>query len=77
MMHIVHMKTDLQTYFDKKKNLTDREFAEQVGCERSIITRIRLGQIQPSLTVAAKIEEITKGKVKAVSLVLTKEAASA
>jgi transcriptional regulator with XRE-family HTH domain len=70
-MHIVHMTTTLQRYFEEKRIKSDREFADQVGCARSMITRIRLGKVQPSLPVAAKIEEVTKGKVKAVSMVLT------
>lgn len=45
------------------KQMTDRELAKLVGRERSTITKIRRGQATPSLEVALKIAEISKGEV--------------
>lgn len=33
----------------------DAALAEHVGCDRSMVTRIRLGKVQPSLSLAVKL----------------------
>lgn len=37
------------------KGLTDAKLAEQVGCDRSMITKIRAGTVTPSLPLALKL----------------------
>lgn len=55
--------------FMKRRGWTDQHLAEQVGRDRSTITRIRLGHAAPSLDLAVKIERLTHGKVKPASFV--------
>jgi len=52
----------LSEYLDQnKKNASD--FAALLGCETSTITRILRGERTPSLGMALRIEEKTKGLV--------------
>lgn len=44
---------------------SDGWLAEQVGRDRSVITRIKNGQIDPPASVVDKIERITNGDVTA------------
>lgn len=43
----------------KDRGLTDQTLADKVGLSRPSITKIRLGYRQPSIGVAAKLEEAT------------------
>jgi transcriptional regulator with XRE-family HTH domain len=46
------------------KNLTLRAFAEQVGTNYSQVHRWAKGERAPSIVMAAKIREVTRGRVK-------------
>ncbi len=56
---------DLRTY-RKLKKITQSDFAELVEVQQGTISRIENGEL-PSLYLACKIEEVTRGKVKAAS----------
>jgi transcriptional regulator with XRE-family HTH domain len=42
-----------------EKNIKDAPLAKEVGCDRSMITKIRLNQATPSLPLAVKISQYT------------------
>jgi transcriptional regulator with XRE-family HTH domain len=44
----------------RDRGLTDQALADQLGVSRPYVTRLRQGRRTPSVTVAAKIQEITK-----------------
>jgi len=59
-VHVMHhggMKT-LQQHMTET-GMKDAQLAELVGCDRSMIARIRLGYATPSLKVAVAIREHT------------------
>lgn len=56
------MQTPLALYMTKKQ-LTDAQMAQLVGRDRSVITKIRRGQMRPSLELAGIIEDATGGEV--------------
>ena len=41
------------------KNITDQQLADKVGCDRSMITKIKLQQATPSLPLAVRISKET------------------
>lgn len=43
----------------------DQQLADKVGCDRSTITRLRLGRATPSLHLAAKLIDESKGRLQA------------
>lgn len=43
--------------------VSDEDLAAKAGCSRVTISRIRRGVAEPSLRLAARIKEITKGAV--------------
>jgi len=45
------------------KDMTDAQFSELLGKERSVVTKYRLGKVMPPLEVIAEIERATKGAV--------------
>lgn len=58
----------------RDKNVRDQWLADQIGCTQSQACRIRLGA-RTSPERAFAIEKLTRGKVKAESLLLSSEAA--
>lgn len=66
--------TKLDAWMGNDKD--DRWLAERIGSSRSQASRIRRGVSRPSPAKAFKIEEVTRGKVKAADL-LTGAAADA
>lgn len=42
-----------------EKNIKDAPLAKEVGCDRSMITKIRRNQATPSLHLAVKISQYT------------------
>lgn len=42
-----------------EKNIKDAPLAREVGCDRSMITKIRLNQATPSLPLAVRISQYT------------------
>jgi transcriptional regulator with XRE-family HTH domain len=44
----------------KDRGLTDQALADQLGVSRPYVTRLRRGERTPSVTVAAKIQLLTK-----------------
>jgi ribosome-binding protein aMBF1 (putative translation factor) len=52
----------LETYM-KLHSVTDADLAETIGRCRTAVLRYRSGKITPPLSVIAKIEKATKGKV--------------
>jgi len=45
--------------------LTDKEVAAAIGCERASVTRYRNGNMRPKLEKVVKITEFTGGQVTA------------
>ena len=46
----------------KKNKISQEKFAELVGVTRPFITNIANGKKNPSIQLAGRIEEVTKGK---------------
>lgn len=65
-MNNVRMMTLAQ--YMAEKNVKDGSLAEAVGCDRSMITKIRRRQATPSLSLAVKINEATGIPVKSLLL---------
>lgn len=59
-VHHIHIRpmTTLGTYM-ANADLTDAALAGMVGCDRSMITKIRHGKAVPSLPLALSIQRIT------------------
>lgn len=47
----------------EQKNIGDAEFAALIGKDRSLVNRLRRGDVRPTLEVAARIEDVTDGDV--------------
>ncbi len=60
--------SDLSTYLTRHK-LSQRTFAERIGVDPSIVSRLVRREIKPSLELAVTIQRETKGKIKAESWV--------
>lgn len=56
------MSTPLAAYMQSKK-IGDAEFASLIGKDRSLVNRIRRGEVRPTLDVAAAIEAQTDGAI--------------
>jgi len=69
-MHIVH-KDGMKNLLEYRKafGLTQRELADDVGVDQSVISRFERGQARPRLSVAVAIERATGGEVPASSWV--------
>ena len=50
--------------FLTEASLNASDFATQLGCETSTVTRILRGERKPSLELALRIERVSEGKVK-------------
>jgi transcriptional regulator with XRE-family HTH domain len=48
-----------------RMELTDKEVAAAIGCERASVTRYRNGNMRPKLEKVVKITEFTGGQVTA------------
>ncbi len=51
------MSTSISERMREKGFKTDAELAAAVGCERSMVTRIKLGKARPSLDLAVKLSK--------------------
>ncbi|HEX7856114.1 MAG TPA: helix-turn-helix transcriptional regulator [Sphingobium sp.] len=49
--------------FMTRTGLSDAKMAEQIGCDRSLVNKMRRGVVQPTLDRAAAIEEASDGAV--------------
>jgi len=56
------MSTLLDRYL-KRAGIGDADFAERLGCDRSMISKLRRGILRPTLDRAAAIEDATDGAV--------------
>lgn len=56
------MSTPLAHYMERH-GLGDAEMAMLIGKDRSVVNRIRRGDVRPTLDVAAQIEASTNGEV--------------
>lgn len=56
------MSTPLQNYM-VRHGIGDAEFALLIGKDRSVVNRLRRGDVRPTLDVAALIETRTNGEV--------------
>lgn len=45
------------------KNMTDSQFSEAIGKDRSVVTKYRLGNVTPPIDVIAAIDKETNGAV--------------
>lgn len=57
------MATPLAAYMESN-SIGDAEFALLIGKDRSLVNRLRRGDVRPTLEVAAKIEAVTEGGVR-------------
>ncbi|GJD59817.1 helix-turn-helix domain-containing protein [Methylobacterium dankookense] len=60
----------------KQNGKTVAWLAEQVGRDRSFLTRVKNGEAKPSVDVAAAIQRVTGGAVTAVDYVTDAEEAA-
>jgi transcriptional regulator with XRE-family HTH domain len=51
---------DLSVWMKRNPEWTDQKLADEVGVSRPYLTRIKLGERQPSLPVAARLAKVTK-----------------
>jgi DNA-binding XRE family transcriptional regulator len=58
---------NLETWMNEH-GLTDQAVSEAIGVTRSYVSRIRYGQVHPSLGVALAIWEYSKHQVELISL---------
>ena len=56
------MSTPLADYM-KRADITDAAFAALIGKDRSLVNRLRRGEVRPTLEVAAEIEAKTSGAI--------------
>lgn len=56
------MTTPLAAYMDRNK-IGDADFAALIGKDRSLVNRLRRGEVRPTLEVAAQIEAKTAGEI--------------
>lgn len=56
------MTTPLSAYMERNK-IGDAEFGALIGKDRSLVNRLRRGDVRPTLEVAAQIETITEGEI--------------
>jgi DNA-binding transcriptional regulator YdaS (Cro superfamily) len=56
------MSTPLANYMSEHE-IGDAEFALRIGKDRTLVNRLRRGEVKPTLEVAAAIERETDGKV--------------
>jgi hypothetical protein len=64
------MNTDLDTYM-KEEGINDAVFALKIGRHRSVVSKLRRGLLQPTLSIAAAIETQSGGRVTMQSWVAT------
>ena len=53
------------TAFRKSRKISQREFAERIGVDQSIVSRLEARRTVPSLVLAMQIEDATEGFVPA------------
>lgn len=68
-------KTPLAAYMEAK-GIKDADFAALIGRERSIVTKIRLGRVRPTVETAVAIEAHTHGAVPVRAWVGSSQAAA-
>lgn len=56
------MSTPLAAYMERNK-IGDADFAALIGKDRSLVNRLRRGEVRPTLDVAAEIEAKTGGEI--------------
>lgn len=62
LAHSKFMTTALDTYLSGE-GIKDAEFADRIGRDRSMVSKLRRGIVKPTIDLAAKIEEQTGGAV--------------
>lgn len=67
-VHYIHISgmTALAEYLDKSAK-TDAQLAAIVGCDRSMITKIKAGRATPSLSLAIAISQATGVSVESLA----------
>lgn len=63
--------TKLDAWMSERADRTDAWLADQIGKERSFMTKVRRGMAQPSLETAVAIEALTGGAVRPADLLAT------
>lgn len=56
------MTTPLASFMERE-GLSDADIATLIGKDRSLVNRLRRGEVRPTLDVAAEIETKTNGQV--------------
>lgn len=74
MMHLVHhiAMSKLKEYLTLN-GLSQRAFAECIGVDPSIVSRLSREEMTPSLQLAADIEAATNGDIPATSWVVARK----
>lgn len=62
-MPIWHLKGMKLSQYLSENNLSTTEFAEQVGCDRSAVVKIKNGNRRPRKDLAERIFKATNGAV--------------
>lgn len=63
---------DLKMYLESR-NIENKEFADMVGISPGAVSNYKNGIRTPTLAIAIKIKDVTKGKVSIHDLLLKKE----
>jgi transcriptional regulator with XRE-family HTH domain len=66
---------NLRIYMEAN-NLTDRELADAIDIDRSLVTRYRHGEYIPSARIILKIQQFTQGAVSLTDWVSKRKMAS-
>lgn len=69
------MSTSLDRYL-KDAGISDADFATRIGCDRSMVSKLRRGVLRPTLDKAAAIEGATGGAVTMQSWSAQRDAAA-
>jgi len=67
------MSTALDTYLSRER-IRDAEFADRIGRDRSMVSKIRRGIVRPTIDLAAIIERETNGEVTMQSWATSRQA---
>ena len=57
----------------KSKNISQKDFAAEVGVTGTILSQYLTGKFRPNLRIAVKIEELTNGIVRPKDMLLSFE----
>ena len=62
-VHLMHLRVMKLEEWMHENKVSDADLAGRVGRDRTIISKLRKGQIKPSLEVLVAVTRITEGQV--------------